>query len=169
MPREKYLKKIKFIFLAILIIFSAVFLHTRDAFAVFSVDLNFYSIDFGNLNMGDIKDDVPGIGIRVTCATDQGNPWQLRIRTEKPLTNTINPPSFIPNSNFFWYGISSSVPENGSLVKSQEDFTVERTVYIAPGTEGNPGTDITLKFKVIVPRPVQSGIYTTKIVFTFTE
>ncbi|MBU4375955.1 MAG: hypothetical protein KKD29_00580, partial [Candidatus Omnitrophica bacterium] len=81
----------------------------------------------------------------------------------------LNPSSFIPNTNFFWYGISSSVPGNNSLVRNQEDFTVERTVYSAPGTEGNPGTDITLKFKVIVPRPVQSGTYNTKIVFTFTE
>ncbi|MFH0839933.1 MAG: hypothetical protein V1883_02825 [Candidatus Omnitrophota bacterium] len=163
------MKNIKFIFLALLIASSAVFLYTQDALAAFSINLNFYSIDFGNLNMGDIKDDVPGIGLTVTCQTDQGNPWQLRIRAERPLTSILNPSSFIPNTNFFWYGISSSVPGNNSLVRNQEDFTVERTVYSAPGTEGNPGTDITLKFKVIVPRPVQSGIYNTKIVFTFTE
>ena len=163
------MKNIKFIFLALLITSSAVFLHTQDALATFSINLNFYSIDFGNLNMGDIKDDVPGIGLTVTCRTDQANPWQLRIRAERPLTSILNPSSFIPNTNFFWYGISSSVPGNNSLVRNQEDFTVEGTVYSAPGTEGNPGTDITLKFKVIVPRPVQSGMYNTKIVFTFTE
>ena len=146
-----------------------VFLFPHSAFATFSITLNFYDIDFGNLNMGDIKDDVPGIGLTVTCMTDQGNPWQLRIRTERPLTHAVDPSSFIPNTNLFWYGISTSAPMNNSLVKSQEDFTLERTVYTAPGTEGNPGTDITLKFKVIVPRPVQSGIYNTKIVFTFTE
>ena len=163
------MEKLKFILTVLILAFSTVFLWTQDAFATFSINLNFYSIDFGNLNMGDIKDDVPGIGLKVTCTTDQANPWQLRIRTERPLTNTMDPSSFIPNSNFFWYGISTSVPDNGSLVRSQEDFTVERTVYTAPGTEGNPGTDITLKFKVVVPRPVQSGAYTTKIVFTFTE
>lgn len=151
---------------------SSIILCPKDVFAgaeVFSINLNFYSIDFGDLNMGDIKDDVPGIGLKATCMTNQGNPWQLRIRAERPLTNTANPSSFIPNSNFFWYGISTTVPANASLVKSQEDFTVERTVYSAPGSEGMPGTDITLKFKVIVPRPAQSGVYTTKVVFTFTE
>lgn len=149
-----------------LIVFS---LFESEAGAVFSVTLNFYSIEFGSLNMGDIKDDVPGIGLKVTCATDQGNPWQLRIRTDRPLAHTMNPASFIPNTNLFWYGISSSVSGNNSLVRNQEDFTIERTVYSAPVGEGNPATDIILKFKVIVPRPIQSGIYTTKIVFTFTE
>ncbi len=163
------MKKIKSVVLVLLIAPLIIFLFPSDAFATFSITLNFYSIDFGNLNMGDIKDDVPGIGLRVTCTTDQGNPWQLRIRTERPLTHAIDPSSFIPNANLFWYGISTSVPGNSSLVRNQEDFTLERTVYSAPGTEGNPGTDITLKFKVIVPRPVQSGIYNTKIVFTFTE
>jgi hypothetical protein len=163
------LRKLKYILTVLILTFSAIFLWTEDAFATFSIALNFYSIEFGNLNMGDIKDDVPGIGIRVTCRTDQGNPWQLRIRTERPLTHMVNPASFIPNTNLFWYGISSSVPGNSSLVTSQQDFTVERTVYTAPGTEGMPGTDITLKFKIVVPRPVQSGMYTTKIVFTFTE
>ncbi|MBU4376344.1 MAG: hypothetical protein KKD29_02565, partial [Candidatus Omnitrophica bacterium] len=85
------MKNIKFIFLTLLIISSAVFLHTQDALATFSINLNFYSIDFGNLNMGDIKDDVPGIGLKVTCQTDQGNPWQLRIRAERPLTSILNP------------------------------------------------------------------------------
>ena len=149
--------------------FLAVLLHSQPAAATFSINLNFYSVDFGSLNMGDIKDDVPNIGIKVTCATNQGNPWQLRVRAERPLTHMENPASFIPNTNFFWYGISTSVPTNNSLDRNQEDFTVERTVYRAPGTEGTPGTDITMKFKVIVPMPAQSGIYTTKIVFTFTE
>jgi hypothetical protein len=164
--REKLLRKIMF---SALVIFSAVFLYAHDAAAVFSIDLNFNSVDFGGLNMGDIKDDVPGIGIRVTCRADQGLPWQLKIRAEQPLTHMENPASFIPNTNFFWYGISTSVPGNNSLDRSQEDFTLERTVYTAPAGEGAAGTEITMKFKVIVPRPAQSGIYTTKIVFTFTE
>lgn len=166
------MKKRKIVLFMAMAVCLSVILCPKDVSAgatVFSLSLNFYSIDFGSLNMGDIKDDVPGIGLKATCMTNQGNPWQLRIRTERPLTHTVNPSSFIPNTNFFWYGISSSVPGNGSLVKSQEDFTVERTLYSAPGGEGMPGTDITVKFKVIVPRPVQSGIYTTKIIFTFTE
>lgn len=163
------MKKTRFILLISLITFFTVFLYPRGAAATFSIDLNFYSIDFGSLNMGDIKDDVPGIGMKVTCRTDQGNPWQLKVRAERPLSHMENPASFIPNTNFFWYGISSNIPGNSSLDKNQEDFTIERTVYTAPAGEGVTGTEITMKFKVIVPRPAQSGIYTTKVVFTFTE
>ena len=163
------MRKIISILFVSLVTFLTVFLYPHEAAAVFSIDLNFYSVDFGSLNMGDIKDDVPNIGIRVTCRTDQGNPWQLRVRAERPLTHMENPASFIPNTNFFWYGVSSNVPGNNSLDRNQEDFTVERTVYTAPNTEGATGTEITMKFKIIVPRPAQSGIYTTKVVFTFTE
>ena len=160
------MKKILFISLAI---FLAVFLYSSNASATFSVTLNFNSMDFGSLNMGDIKDDVPGIGITATCRTDQNNPWQLKIRADRPLTHMENPASFIPNTNFFWYGISSNVPGNNSLDRNQEDFTIEKTVYTAPAGEGAAGTEIILKFKVIVPRPAQSGLYTTRIRFTFTE
>lgn len=149
--------------------FLTVFLHPCGAAATFSVTLNFNSMDFGSLNMGDIKDDVPGTGITATCRTNQGNPWQLKIRADQPLTHIGNPASRIPNTNFFWYGVSSNVPDNNSLDKSQEDFTMERTVYTAPAGEGLAGTEITLKFKVIVPKPIQSGIYTTRIICTFTE
>lgn len=152
-----------------LVIFSAIFLYPRDAAAAFSVTLNFPSIDFGSLNMGDIRYDVPDTGITATCRTDQGNPWQLKIRADQPLTHMESPASFIPNTNFFWYGISSNVPGNNSLDKTQEDFTMERTVYTAPAGEGDPGTEITLKFKVVVPRLIQSGIYATTVIFTFTE
>lgn len=163
------MRKLKSILSVLLAAFLTVFLYSTEAAAVFSVDLNFYSIDFGSLNMGDMKDDVPGMGIRVMCRTDQGNPWQLKIRADRPLSHMENPASFIPNTNFFWYGVSSNVPGNNSLDRNQEDFTMERTVYSAPAGEGATGTEITMKFKVIVPRPAQSGIYTTKIIFTFTE
>ena len=163
------MRKIKYILFAALIIFSAILLYPRDAAATFSITLNFNSMDFGSLNMGDIKDDVPGIGITATCRTDQGNSWQLKIRADRPLTHMENPASFIPNTNFFWYGVSTNAIGNNSLDRNQEDFTIERTVYTALVGEGDPGTEITLKFKVIVPRPVQSGIYTTRVIFTFTE
>ncbi|MDD5680350.1 MAG: hypothetical protein PHI59_03820 [Candidatus Omnitrophica bacterium] len=163
------MRKLKSILFVLLAAFLTVFLYSTEAAAVFSVDLNFYSVDFGSLNMGDMKDDVPGMGIRVMCRTDQGNPWQLKIRADRPLSHMENPASFIPNTNFFWYGVSSNVPGNNSLDRNQEDFTMERTVYSAPAGEGVTGTEITMKFKVIVPKPAQSGIYTTKIIFTFTE
>ena len=153
----------------IIVSLLTIFLYKSDAEAAFSIELNFYSIDFGKLNMGDIKDGVPGTGLTVTCTTDQNNPWFLKIRNEGPLIHTSNPASIIPDTNLYWYGVSSSVPGNNSLVTSQQDFTLEKTVYSAPATEGASGTQITMKFRVDVPTVVQSGTYNTNIVFTFTE
>ena len=159
----------KRIIFLVTVVSLAVFLCAPRAEAAFGIDLNFYSIDFGSLNMGDTKDDVPAIGLTVTCTTDQLNPWSLKIRNESPFTHTLNPSSTIPNTDLYWYGISTSVPGNNSLVTSQQDFTIERTVYSAPGSEGSPGTQIILKFRVDIPTPTQAGSYTTRIVFTFTE
>jgi hypothetical protein len=166
--RETLKKRGKTLAIFIAITF-AIFLYTHDAEAVFSIDLNFYSIDFGNMNMGDIKDDIPSIGLIITCTTDQGNPWYLKIRNDYPLKHISNPASVIPNTNFKWYGVSTSDPTNTSLVTTREDFTYEKTIYSGAAGEGASGTDITIKFELTLPPILQSGIYSTNIVFTFTE
>ena len=156
--------------LTIIILCVFVMSFQPDVMAVFNIELaNLDSIDFGSLDMGETKDDVPSEGFVVTCTTDQSNAWYLKIRSEAALTHADNPASFIPDANLYWYGISSSIPGNTSLVTTQQDFTIERTVYTAPNTEGATGTDITLKFRVDIPQVIQSGTYSTNIVLTFTE
>ena len=150
-------------------VFLTVLLFQADAEAVFSIQLNYFSVDFGNMDMGVIKDDVPPDGLVVTCTTDQNNAWSLMIRNDFPLTHVSNPASLIPNTNFRWYGISTSVPSNTSLVLTREDFTYEKTIYSGTAGEVASGTDITMKFELSLPPLLQSGVYSTNIVFTFIE
>ncbi len=142
----------------------------RAAYAVFTLELNQTAVDFGDMDSGpsgSYRDDMPPQGMEVICSTDQGNAWWLRIRNDQPLTNASNPASTISNANFKWYGVSTSDPANMSLVTLREDFTVEKTVYSAPNTEAQ--TTIRMKFELTVPPAMQSGAYTSNIVFTLTE
>ncbi len=148
-------------------ILFTLFLFQGEA-AALSIELNYYSIDFGNMNMGAIKDDVPSDGLVITCTTTAATPrWTLKIRNDYPLTHISNPASIIPDTYFKWYGISTNNPSNTSLVMTREDFTFEKTIYT--GLAGEVQTSITIKFELTLPSLLQSGTYNTNIVFTFTE
>ncbi len=158
---------LKHTFLVSCIIISPFIIFLPPAYALFAIDLNYYSIDFGGMDMGDIKDDVPSNGLIVTLKTDQGNPWFLRIRTDMPLTHVDNPSQVIPDTHFRWYGVSTSDVTNTTLVTSREDLTVEKTVY--SGAAAETETDVTLKFELMLPALLQSGTYETTVVLTLTE
>lgn len=165
---EILVKKLTFI---IFVIISSFFIQEK-AEAVFTIELNLYSINFENMDSGatgSYRDNIPTQGLEVTCTTDQGPAWFLNIRNDQPLTHTSNPASVIPDENFKWYGISTSDPINTSLVTTREDFTIERTIYRGADNEGANGTTITMKFELTVPPIIQSGPYSTDVVFTFTE
>ena len=153
----------------LILLFAAVLTTSSTANAAFSIELNFPDLNFGNMNMGDIKDDVPPMGLIVTCTTDLGNPWSLNIRNDWPLMHVSNPSSVISNTDFKWYGVSTSDPANTSLIMTREDFTFERTIYNGAAGEGANGTDIMMKFELTLPSLLQSGLYTSNIVFTLTE
>ncbi|MFH0772112.1 MAG: hypothetical protein V1933_05780 [Candidatus Omnitrophota bacterium] len=139
----------------------------RSAEAAFGITLDAYSLSFGSFNPGEIKTDVPEGSIIVTCASDQGNAWNLKIKTEYPLVNSLNPASTIPNANLWWYGVSSTGA--GTLITAREDFSSEKTVYSAPAGEGTSGVEIKVKFEISVPKDVQSGQYSSNIIFTIIE
>jgi len=156
--------------ISIAVTLIALLLFPAAAGAVFTLELNQTAMDFGDMDSGasgSYRDDIPHQGLEVLCTTDQGNPWWLRIRNEQPLTHISNPSATIPNTNLKWYGVSTSDPNNTSLVTLREDFTVEKTVYTAPAVETQ--TTITMKFELTVPPVIQSGAYTSNIVFTLTE
>ncbi|MBL7071630.1 MAG: hypothetical protein ISS26_05625 [Candidatus Omnitrophica bacterium] len=159
-------KKVCVILIAIII----GFLYPRAAEAIFTLELNLTTVSFDNMNSGpagSYRDDVPPQGLEVVCASDQGNVWSLLIRNDLPLTNTANPASAIPDENFKWYGVSTSDPTNATLVTIREDFSVEKTVYAGAAAETN--TTLMMKFELTVPPLMQSGEYTSNIVFTLTE
>lgn len=145
-------------------IFCIIFILSCDEARALSIQLmNYTSLDFGSMNAGETKFDVPSNGLIVRCSHTSGK-WTLSIRDDYPLGNITNPASTIPNTNFKWYGVSTSDPSNTSLVTTHEDFTTEKQVYRARA--GELSTDITMKFELILPPFLQSGTYKTNVVFT---
>ncbi|MBU0479262.1 hypothetical protein KKC91_11945 [bacterium] len=158
------MKKIVVIIIFFLI---AVFFFNAEAKAEFTIQVDRYSIDFGNLDLGEVRSDVPSDGLEITCTSDLGNPWELRISNIQPLVHVYNPTQFIPDTNFRWYSVSTT---GGGVLESEEkDFTQERVIYSAPLGEGTTGTRVVVKFKLIVPQMVQAGRYETRIIITMTE
>lgn len=153
-----------------LLLFAA----AREAEAVFTIEFNLHSIDFDSMDSGasgSFKDDVPSQGLTITCTTDEGNAWQLKVRNEQPLTHISNPGATIPDTSFRWY-VESTTGNTGQLgysLNQREDFTIEKTIYTGTAGEGAAGIDFTTKYELTVPPNIQSGDYSSTVVFTFTE
>ena len=144
-----------------------IFLFTVPAFATFDISIDMTHINFGAVNPGEITGDIPPQGLNVTCTSDQGNQWFLRVYTESPLAHIDNPGMDIPDTEFYWYGINTT--GQGDLVTEEEDFTSEKIIYTSTAAEGADGVTISVKFKLECPGYVQSGEYDTSIIFTLTE
>ncbi len=140
---------------------------SSHAYAEFTIETDLKSIDFGPMNPGDTRGDIPSQGVTIRCTTTQGNSWQLRLHLETPLTHVTNPSSIITNDNFWWYGVSTT--GSGSLVMHEQNLLTEQIAYTAPAGEGASGIDIKLKFKLTLPNSLQSGQYATKIILTMIE
>ena len=140
---------------------------SSDAQAVFNLDTDLTYINFGVMKPNEVTGDVPAQGITIRCTTDQGRAWTLRTHLEQPLSNSFNPSSIIPSENFRWYGIATT--GSGNLVRTEQDYLVEKVIYSAPAGEGAGGIDINVKFRLSVPATTQSGTYTTSIILTMIE
>lgn len=153
-------------------LFCAIVFYPLETWAL-SIELSDSTIDFGEMNMGDIKDEVPIHGLNVMCTASPGTVgWTLRIKIEHPLTHVDNPASMIPNTNFKWYVVSTNDPNNiyAALYQRTEFMTYDQTVYV--GNAGEEKTTIGMKFQLELPRAIQAGTYNTqygKIVLTLTE
>jgi hypothetical protein len=140
---------------------------STDAQAVFSVDTDLTSINFGTMKPNEVMGDIPAQGVTIRCTTDRGNAWTIRTHLEQPLTNSLNPSSIIPNENFRWYGISTT--GSGTLVRTEQDYLVEKVIYSAPAGEGAGGVDVNVKFRISIPAGTESGTYTTRVILTMIE
>jgi hypothetical protein len=162
---HRFILKNVICFLFCLVFLLSFFL--KSAEAVFNIALDTYTLDFGNLNPGEVKTNFPESSLIITCTTDQGNAWNLRVRNETPFTHTINPAATIPDTSFWWYGVSTT--GTGTLIYTKQDFTTERIVYSAPAGEGASGVEIRMKFEISIPDYIQSGGYESNIIFTMVE
>ena len=123
-------------------------------------------IDFGDMNMGDTKNNVPNLGLRIICSAGPSTAgWTLEIRTDQPFSSEI------PNENFEWY-IESTTGSVGQLnfpINQPEDFAIEKLIYTGVANEDE--TEFIMKFQLTLPSLLQSGTYSinNNIVLTITE
>ncbi|MFA5097967.1 MAG: hypothetical protein WC490_04995 [Candidatus Margulisiibacteriota bacterium] len=156
--------------------------------SVFSLNLDPYSVDFGSVRYGEWKEVPSGAGYanRAVCKSNTGNPWQVMIRADGPLSSSDDS---IPLSNLRWmstYAGNAASPyqdmSSGLRHKPAEGYielaTSDELVYTS-GT--NPllndnsnlpeGTEIQFKYSLQVPSDPAplGGAYTTVIRYTMTE
>ena len=137
----------------------------------FEVNVDRQLIDFNQMKPGETKEYAPNDeGVKVSCKSNTGNPWFLKIHDEQDLTDGNN---YIPNSNFFWYGNKGSNASGIWHGNGRDNFTTEPVqAYSAGADEYNnlpDGTDLFFKFKLQIPQKQPKGVYKTAIVFTLTE
>lgn len=124
-------------------------------------------VDFGTLQLGEVRSDVPPEGLRLTCKTDGLGAWQLLLSQLEPMSNELNPTQVIPETNLRWYGVSTT--GSGTLVREETDVTQERVIYTGTAAEGSGGIEVVVKFLLIAPQWTQMGRYRTRLLFTLTE
>ena len=156
--------------------------------SVFSLNLDAYSVDFGSVRYGEWKEVPSGAGYanRAVCKSNTGNPWQMMIRADGPLSSSNDS---IPLSNLKWmssYVGNAASPyqdlSSGLRHKPAEGYiefaTSDELVYTSgtsPTLNDNSnlpeGTEIQFKYSLQVPSDPAplGGSYTTVIRYTMTE
>lgn len=164
-----------FIFLLLLISSSAFALSatqqttfTVTINSVFELSIDQGLIDFGKMNPGETKHNIPASGILVSSKTNNGNPWFLKISHTSPFASANN---LIPDSNFKWTGWSDGAGKWFGTVNNNIRITPSIAYTSGAGEENNlpNGTTNHFKFKLAVPSNQAPGIYTTTVKFTMTE
>jgi|GEM_PF-1475409 len=156
--------------------------------SVFSLNLDPYSVDFGSVRYGEWKEVPSGAGYanRAVCKSNTGNPWQVMIRADGPLSSSHDS---IPLSNLRWmstYAGNAASPyqdlSSGLRHKPAEgyiDFATSDELVYSSGTSSTlndnsnlpEGTEIQFKYSLQVPSDPAplGGSYTTVIRYTMTE
>jgi spore coat protein U-like protein len=111
------------------------------------------SFDFAKLAPGETGEMTRKDGILVTCASTNGEPWNLNVSSTGPLSSGSDQ---IPNDSFIY---------NGRTIAS------EGAAYTSSVAEANEGSKVinNFKFSLNVPENTRPGNYTTTVMFTMTE
>lgn len=136
--------------------------------SVFELSIDQGLIDFGRMDPGDEKNNIPSRGLTVTSRTNSGNPWYLKINSSSPFSSGDK---IIPYSSFRWTGWT----DGSGVWFGTNNKTVSASPVLAyssgAGEESNlpNGTLNHFKFKLNVPKIQAPGVYTTMVKFTMTE
>ncbi len=141
---------------------------TVSVASVFELSIDQGFIDFGRMNPGDMKWNMPPAGITVQSKSNSGKPWYLKVSNDSPFSSGSNT---IPNSNFSWSGWTDGSGKWYGDGTNQVSVTPTLVYSSGAGEENNlpNGTVNHMKFKLKVPNNQVPGNYTTIVKFTMTE
>lgn len=136
--------------------------------SVFELSIDQGLIDFGKMNPGETKHNMPSSGILVLSKTNNGNPWFLKIDSSSPFASGNN---LIQAANFKWSGWTDGAGTWFGMGSNIIRSTPTIAYASAAGEENNlpNGTTNHFKFNLAVPSSQAPGIYTTTVKFTMTE
>ncbi len=141
---------------------------TVSVASVFELSIDQGFIDFGRMNPGETKWNMPPAGIMVQAKTNGGKPWHLKISNDSPFSSGSN---VISNSNFSWYGWTSGSGKWYGTGENTVSITPALVYSSGSGEDNNlpEGTVNHMKFRLKVPANQAPGNYTTVVKFTMTE
>ncbi|MFC1478698.1 hypothetical protein ACFL57_04490 [Candidatus Margulisiibacteriota bacterium] len=141
------------------------------SWGVFTFTLNGHYIDFGTVQIGESSYGFPENNLIVTCKSDQGSPWELKIHGTGDMSSGRYTFSL---NNMKWFGtytngtgsyfcrdaVSLTMSSSGGLIYQSD----------TSGDIGlTSGTAVYLQFGITIPEAQPEGTYTTSVVITMTE
>ena len=156
------------LFLALMLLF----LFTACALGTFMFTLSDPAIDFGNVSIGNSQYGVPAGNLKITCKSDQGNPWSLTMRGAGDLDSGAYR---IPLANLKWFGTytnRASVTASDFITTATSLEVIDRMVYRSDPTGDSglsSGTAVYVQFGITVPDTQPQGTYSTQAMITMTE
>ena len=157
--------------LLIIILFTGFIFINKAAYALFEVEVDAYSIDFGFMNISESK-ELNEKGLyhnQITCKSDNARAWYLKVQSMGPLKSGED---YIPYENFSWTAVEAL---NGDGVIYNKDgynpfYDIPALVY-SSGANDSKGSEVKLNFKysLSIPKNQIAGNYRTIIRYTMTE
>ncbi len=150
---------------------STAFMFSSYAYALFELRADNNIIDFGFMNINEVKEirEKGTYHNEITCRSDTGNTWYLKIHLIEPLKSGGY---YIPFDNFKWRVVSvingSGIVYNEDVFRSFSD--IPDLVYTS-GPSDNSGSEINVRFdyQLSIPRNQPPGNYRTIVRYTMTE
>jgi hypothetical protein len=153
------------------------FFLAQPLLATFLLTVSDSLVDFGNVSLGESKYGIPVNNLKLTCRSDQGNPWQIQIHGNGDLDSGV---WTFPLKNLKWFGTYASSIDSGAANASQRFFQrsatslglTDQTVYRSDTTGDNAltgGSAVYLQFGITIPDTQPQGTYGTTVFLTMTE
>ena len=154
-----------------MLLYSAVF-NPCSAHATFEMSISRAFIDFGFMEIGEFKEakEEDDYQNEVTCTSDNGNTWYLKIHLVTPFRTETNQ---IPPGSFKWK-VVDVINGTGYATRKNEfnDFsTAPMVVYTSSPEDNDMGREVTIRFVygLEVPETQIAGDYTSLVRYTLTE